>query len=188
MKTLKYIFFFSLFSPLLSSCLSDDHIPKQVNETEVISDVSLEFTNSKDKKFTYSYTAPKYRSEDYKDPIITLKSGETYQVSTHFYDRSNPDEIEDVTQEVSEEKDDHFLEFKFYNTAIALIRTDQEETTDRNEIPIGLFTQWTAGSPAKGSVRITLIHEPTKKKVDPPIGAHSGGETDAQVDIDLTIK
>ncbi len=186
MKVLKYLFLIALFSVV--SCTVDG-IPKQVNETEVISDVTLTFTNAQGQSVSYTYTDPRYRNKNYTSPVIVLKSGQTYTVSTHFYNKSNPDEIEDVTQEVVEEKDDHFLEFRFFKASVNLTRTDEPKTTDSNGIPIGLFTQWKAGTPTQnGAVQVTLIHKPLTKSVQNPEGNHTGGETDAQVIFELHIK
>src|SRR5699024_3111355 len=114
----------------MTSCLNDDDIPKQVNETEVISDVSLVFTDAQNQQQTFTYTDPKYRSEDYEDPLIKLKVDKTYDVSVHFYNKSNPDDVEDVTEEVIDERDDHFVEYRFYGADIDLRRTDTDESTD----------------------------------------------------------
>lgn len=187
MKKLKLIIPISFFCLLLTSCSMDDITPKQVNETEVISDVTLTFTDANGNQKDYTYTDPKYRKTDYEDPIITLKPNQHYDVSVQFYNKSNPDDIEDVTEEVTEEKNDHFVEYRFNDAQVSLTRTDTEETTDQNGIKIGLFTEWDTGDTSTGSVQITLIHKPEIKNTDNPDGNHTGGETDAQVIFDLDI-
>lgn len=172
---------------LLLACTNDD-IPKQVIETEVITDVTLTFIAEDNTEMIYTYTDPKYRTATYQDPVIILNSGETYQVVTHFYNKSNPEEIEDITEEVIEDKDDHFVEYRFFNTDIDLTRTDQAETTDSNGIQIGIFTQWVVGEPNQGSVQQTLVHQPQTTDTTNPNGEHTGGETDVEVVFDLVVE
>lgn len=173
---------------VMTSCSMDDITPQQVNETEVISDVTLIFTDSEGMQKSYTYTDPKYRTEDYQDPIIRLSRNRSYDVTVKFYDKSNPDDIEDVTEEIEEEKDDHFVEYRFYKASVDLTRTDNTESTDENGIQIGLFTNWKTGNSAEGSTTITLIHKPEIKKTANPDGNHIGGETDAEVIFDLVIE
>lgn len=187
MSTIKYALILCL-TLVCASCLNDDDIPRQVNETEVITDVNLVFTDENGMQSTYTYTDPKYRTEDYEDPIILLNPNSTYSVEIEFWDRSNPDDVEDVTEEVMEEKDDHFVEYRFYQIDVSLTRTDNEESIDTNGIAIGLHTQWTTADPAEGAAQITLIHKPETKETDDPLGNHIGGETDAEVTFDLKVE
>lgn len=187
--TLKNILLTLLFLPLFVGCLDDDHIPIQVNETEEITEVELVFNDSDGIVKSYKYVDPLYRLSDYEDPEILLETGKTYQVSVLFWNKSNPDEIEEVTEEVIEEKDEHFLEFRFYEADILLTRTDTEETTDEAGIPIGIFTQWIPQqSTNDGTVQVTLIHQPETKSIENPQGNHTGGETDAEVIFGLRIE
>lgn len=188
MKKLIYFSTFTFIGLIFNACLSDDDLPKQVNETEVITDVVLDFKSADGQDTSYVYVDRKYRAKDYEDPIIRLDKNKTYDVAIHFYDRSNPDAIDDITEEVIEEKDDHFVEYEFYNTTIDLNRIDEAETTDDNGIPIGLFTSWKTEDASEGSVRIHLVHQPEEKIVDDPQGTHTGGETDAEVDFDLIVE
>lgn len=187
MKTLKRITNLILITIVLTSCTNDD-IPKQVIETEVITDVTLTFIAEDETESSYTYTDPKYRTDTYEDPIIILNSEETYEVVTHFYNKSNPEEVEDITEEVIEDKDEHFVEYRFFNVDINLTRTDQEESIDSNGIQIGVFTEWEVGEPSQGSVQQTLIHEPETKDTTNPNGDHTGGETDVEVVFDLIVE
>src|SRR5699024_11119738 len=164
MKKPIYFLILTLSGLVFNACLSDDDIPKQVNETEVITDVVLDF-KSDDQDTSYVYVDRKYRAKDYEAPIIRLDKDKTYDVAVHFYDRSNPDDIEDVTEEVIEEKDAHFVEYEFYNSTIDLTRTDNAETTDDNDVPIGIFTTWKTEDASEGSVRVHLVHQPEEKNV-----------------------
>lgn len=200
MKPFRFISI-TLFISILFSACSTDKIdnPEPVNETEVISHVKLKFTDEKDDETTYTYVDPIYREEDYDDPVIQLDPHKTYDVSVEFWNKSNPDEVENVTGEVMEERDDHFVEYRFQGTDMAISRTDSEESIDKNDVKIGLSTQWNTNNSADGSVEITLIHQPeTKITADHNTdlddedygdkGDHEGGETDAEIVYDLEVE
>ncbi len=188
MKTLKPLIYLFIASLVWTGCSDDDNTPVQINEAEVITDVSLTFTESDGAQHTYTYTDPRFRTGDYQAPVINLGAGKTYAVSLTFYDKSNPDAVEDITEEIIAEKDDHFVEYRFTGVEVDLNRTDEAMTTDSNGIPIGLFTRWITGTPAQGQVQVTLIHQPQSKDTSDPLGNHSGGETDAQVMFPIVIQ
>lgn len=180
------LLFLSIF--LFSACSDDDSIPVPVNEQEIITDVSLTFTDSQGKSATYTYTSPQYRTVDYSSPHIQLAQGEVYTVSLAFYDKSNPDEVEDITAEVKAEKDEHFVEYRFDQTPVHLTRTDDSSSTNSQGIAIGLLTQWSPSTTGEGHVEVTLIHAPASVSTEDPLGNHQGGETDAQVEFDLSVQ
>ncbi len=187
MKTVKFLAFFFIAGLSLTSCSDDDdNSPEVVNEEEVISDVSITFTDEGGASTTYTYTDPLYREDSYVDPEIHLISGETYTVKMNFYNNSDPEDPEVVTDEIREEKDDHFLEFAFQGANVTVSRVD-EDTIDSNDVKIGLTTRWTAGDASQGSTTVTLIHQPETKDTSNPNGSHTGGETDAQVTYALVI-
>ncbi|WP_417885469.1 hypothetical protein [Zunongwangia sp.] len=189
MKKLKFLSIFLFTSVLLTSCSDDDdNIPEPVNEEEVITDVTLTFTNKAGEETVYTYTDPQYRDNSYTAPVIMLNSGETYDVEANFYNNSNPNDPEVVTEEITEEKNDHFLVYNFDAAEINLTRTDGAKTTDDNNVQIGLFTKWVAGDAAIGTAQVSLIHQPTNKDTTDPNGSYTGGETDAEVSFAVEIQ
>jgi len=175
--------------PFISSCSSDDdNTPEIINEEEVITDVTLTFTNAAEGSVTYTYTDEQYRDDSYVAPVISLTSGETYEVETNFYNNSDPEDPELVTEEVEEESDDHFLTYGFSNADVELTRTDSAISTDSDGVQIGLSTEWVAGAAGTGSVLVSLVHQPTEKITEPADGAVVGGETDAAVTFELEIQ
>ena len=187
MKNLKFIALCITATAFITSCSSDDSAPKVINEEEVITDVSLSFSNEAGEITTYTFTDPQYRDENYVAPLISLISGEAYQVEANFYNKSNPGDPELLTEEIQEERDDHFLTYAFTEVNVDLSRTDGSLSTDNNGIQIGLSTQWLAGSTGNGAVTLKLIHQATEKVTTPAEGSFSGGETDVQVSFDMEV-
>jgi len=189
MKNLKILALFLAIAPFISSCSSDDDSsPSVINEEEVITDVTLTFTNATEGTTTYTFTDPQFRDENYVAPVITLTSGETYQVEAGFFNNSDPSDPEVITEEIEEERNDHFLTYGFTTDEIELTRTDDATSTDSDGIQIGLSTQWVAGNTGSGDVVVSLIHQPTEKNTDPAEGSVTGGETDVEVTFDLEIQ
>ncbi len=175
--------FSTLALPLLAflfvftSCKKDD--PEEVHEEEEINRVVLSITDAASAQQTYTW------NEGETTPSITLNANATYQVSVSFFDASDVSEIENITEEVIEEADEHFVYFETAgaNLTIASASTD---TTDSNNIPINLNTQWTSAAASSGSVRVYLIHEPTTKSGSSR--TDFGGETDVEVNFPVTIQ
>jgi len=176
---------FSTFAlPLLAflfvftSCKKDD--PEEVHEEEEINRVVLSvFQTGASQQDTYTW------NEGETIPSIALSANATYQVSVSFYDASDASDIENITEEVIEEADEHYV---FFETAGAnlTIASASTDTTDSDNIPINLNTQWTTAAASSGSVRVYLIHEPTTKS-----GSSRddfGGETDVEVNFPVTIQ
>lgn len=187
MKKLKFIALYILVVASIFSCSSDDSTPKVINQEEVITDVSLSFSNEAGEVFIYSFTDPQYRAEDYVAPVISLESGKTYQVEANFYNISNPEEPELLTEEIQEERDDHFLTYDFTEVHVDLSRTDGPLSTDSDGVQIGLSTQWIAGEAGNGTLILKLIHQATEKITTPAEGSFTGGETDVQVIFEIEI-
>jgi len=187
MKKLKFIALGIASTAFIASCSKDDSAPQIINQEEVITDVSLSFSNEAEEVSTYTFTDPQYRDENYIAPIISLEKGKTYQVEANFYNKSNPNEIEVLTEEILEERDDHFITYAFTEVNVDLSRTDGPLSTDSNGVQIGLSTQWLAASAGNGAVIVKLIHQPTEKITTPAEGLFSGGETDAQVSFEVKV-
>ena len=176
-------YFSTLALPLLAflfvftSCKKDD--PEEVHEEEEINRVVLSITDAAATQQTYTW------NEGETTPSITLNANAAYQVSVSFYDASDASDIENITEEVIEEADEHFVYFETAgaNLTIASASTD---TTDSNNIPINLNTEWTSAAASSGSVRVYLIHEPTTKSGSSR--TDFGGETDVEVNFPVTVQ
>lgn len=119
-------------------------------------------------------------------PNIKLVDGTSYEVRTVFLNGS-----EDVTQEIKDAKDEHFLIFDFPRSQIKLTRLDTSESTGVNG-KVGLISQWdvvkTVNTPSP-LLQLTLIHEPAsanESQNGTAWGSVTGGETDAEATFGLS--
>lgn len=180
MKTHVYISLGSLlFFTLLISCTKKE--PESINEEEVIDRIVVQLTNTTTNAVT-SYT---WNEGDTNLPIALVK-GATYSGSVSFLNATDPSDVEDITVEVREEADEHFVFYEIASDNQLAITTASNDTKDSSGNPIGLQTQWEAKERGTTLVRLYLIHEPTSKS-----GSSRndfGGETDAQIDLSITIE
>lgn len=131
------------------------------------------------KEFTYNVASE-------VNPVINLEDGKSYRVEAVF---KNGDK--DVTQQIKDAKDEHFLIFNFPKSTIKVTRNDGASSTRKDGNKVGLVTQWdvtkimNASSPV---LKLTLIHEPatvSEAQNGSAWGSVTGGETDAEATFGL---
>ncbi len=183
-----FLIAFLLISGFLISC-GDDDVPPIENEEEVIDLVRLTFSPSgggTDVVVTATDPDGEGPMDMVPDAVIQLNTGTTYTLSIDF---ENTAEAEDITEEVEQEGEEHMIFFSFTadifsdptgngnidNRADDINYNDQ----DGDGNPIGLSTDWTAGSASSdGSFRIVLKHQPNLK-------SGTSGSTDGETDVDI---
>jgi hypothetical protein len=199
MNISKYLRFsiFALAALTFVACENDDDdddTPPAVNEEELITDMVLTFTNTADQSVsTFSFSDTDGPGGN--DPIIddiTLSDSTVYAVSIEVLDASNPSDVEDITEEIEEEDEEHqffFIPDNGAENALTVIYDPAE--LDENGNPVGLNSTWTTiGATASGStVRVVLRHELDKGATGVSDGdiTNAGGETDIDVTFNLTV-
>ncbi len=93
---------------------------------------------------------------------------------------------ERVTAEIEEEDDEH--QFFFSSTGGLNVTVAYADTDGTN--PVGLKTTVTTGAASQGTMRVTLRHEPNKSAAGVSAGniANAGGETDIEVEFNVTVQ
>ena len=174
--TKKYLIIFSILF-IAQSCSKDD--PKEVHEHEEINRVSLTFSEgSNSETFTWD--------EGSTIPTINIDANKTYQVGFYVYDASNPSDVENVTTEIIEEADEHFVFYELAGISNLTIQSATNDVSDSDGIPININTSWTTGDAESGTVRVYLIHGPSSKSGS--TRAQFGGGTDVEVNFPISIQ
>lgn len=115
-----------------------------------------------------------------------LKANTTYNGTLKIKNElTNP--ITDTTLEIEAEKNIHQL---FYIIGNGLNASVTYQDKDDNNKPIGLLFELKTGNVSNGKLKITLIHEPNKSAEGVADGnpSKAGGETDVEVEFDVTIE
>ncbi|MFD2563439.1 type 1 periplasmic binding fold superfamily protein [Aquimarina rubra] len=168
-----------LFAIGLTACSSDDDNPQVINEEETITTVRLTVLED-------GATTPEvYTWTESSQDAISLSADTTYNFKIEFLDASDPNDVEDITEEVIAEKDEHFV---FYETTVSglTFTSASDDTIDSDNIGINISTDWSSSGTTAGIVRAFLIHEPTSKTGDSR--DDFGGETDIEVTFDVAVQ
>ena len=173
------IFFTLLASTIIYSCSKGDDDPEEVNEEEVINRVSIVLADGSNSQ-TVTW------NEGSTPPAITLDVDKTYTASIYFYDASDPTDVEDITEEVIEEVDEHFVLWEIAGLSDFLITSAPTDYAGSDGIPINLITEWATGGAESGNIKVTLIHEPTNKTGT--TRSSIGGETDIELTFPTTVQ
>ena len=127
------IFFTLLSSTVIYSCSKSDDEPEEVNEQEVINRVSIVLAEgSNSQTITWN--------EGSTPPAIILDVDKVYTASIYFYDASDPTDVEDITEEVIEEADEHFVLWEIAGLSDITITSASNDVSGSDGIGINLVT------------------------------------------------
>lgn len=175
---------------LLSACDNDD--PDPTNEEELITTANLTFqkmdgANPVGDPVTFSWKD--LDGDGANAPVIddiTLDANATYRMTVELLDESDAASVEDITEEVKEEDEDHQF---FFTIAAALNMAVAYDDEDDNGDPVGLVNTVSTAGASSGTLTVILRHEPDKDAAGVADGniANAGGDTDVQAEFDVTI-
>jgi len=186
---------------IFTSC-GDDDAPEEENEVEVITDLTLVFTDPDGNQVTASAQDPDgigvQELQLVGGGVINLDVDTEYTLTFQIDNALDPDDVEDIGEEIEEEDDEHQIFFAFTSGAFASPPGDgnidatsatavnyQDEDSDAQDgsgNPIGLETTWTTGSTSVsgGEFRVRLQHQPDIK-------SSSTDAQDGDTDFDVTF-
>lgn len=166
-----------------TSCDDDD--PVEINEEEVITTVEVKLTNTADPNNEVTFKSVDNDGDGPNAPVQTvtgtLMVNATYNGTVEFLNELESP-VEDITEEVEEEGDEHEV---FYTTTISDLSVTKDDV-DADGNPLGLMTTFQTGAAATGTMTVVLRHEPMKPN-DGTL-ANAGGETDVEVTFDVTVQ
>ncbi|MEQ9300736.1 MAG: hypothetical protein RIF33_19345 [Cyclobacteriaceae bacterium] len=183
------------------SCGDDDEpaAPPEENAEEVITDVLLTFTPQEGG----ATVTARAQDSDGEGPLplqvigdITLQSASNYELTLELTNAENPADIEDITDEIREEADEHMFFFSWtdglFSNPVGNGNIDTRfdavnyGDTDINGLPLGLTTSWSTGPPASGSFRVILKHQPDGIKTT--TSSSSNGDTDIDISWQILLR
>ena len=170
------LLYLPLLTILIYSCSKDD--PDGINEQEFISNVVISVTSPDGSLQTIDWDLSETNME-----TINLKANSNYSVGLSFENRSDPNDIEDVTLEIIDEADEHQVFFEFADVSVSV--TSAANDTKDGSRGVLLKSVWNASSSGTGIVRVYLIHQPTNFNATTREGF--GGFNDVAIDIPVTI-
>ncbi|NBC02847.1 MAG: GTP cyclohydrolase [Bacteroidetes bacterium] len=187
-----------LFAACGTDSSPDD--PPIENEEEIITDITLTFTNLDDDSDVVTARAQDPDGDGAEElqvlDDIQLQAGVTYRLTYEIFNglESPP---EDIGEEIEEEADEHQFFFQFTENAFSNPEGDGNfdnaddpinyEDFDNEGNPVGLETTWTTSGEtlADGSFRVRLQHQPDIKSSSTTV---NDGDTDLDITFTLIIQ
>lgn len=178
--TLTCVLSFAVFG-----CKKDDDlpdVPPADNPGEVITKMVLTFTDSANaaNQVIAMFSDPDGEGGNAPETFdnIDLAANTTWFVEITLANESNPSDIEDVTEEILEEDDEHLFCFTPENVDLTVERTDTDGMFE-----VGLASTWRTGAASSGTVTVVLKHQPDGEKD----GTCTPGDTDIEVQFSTSI-
>jgi len=180
-------FYLVLSLAILSFTACEKEEPGVNNGEELITTLNYELTAT-DNSETVTLTFKDLDGDGGNEPVITggtLSANKTYNGAIELLNESESP-VEDITEEVKEEDDEHQFFLSSDLSDISISYTD----TDDNGNPVGLTTQVTTGAVSSGTMTIILRHQPDKSATGVSTGdiSNAGGETDIEVTFPINVQ
>jgi hypothetical protein len=173
-----------------TAACDDDPTAPVANEQELITDVTLTLTpvggGSAITTTIADADGPGPNPPAAQTVAIALTPGTTYDGTIAFLDRSDPAAVEDITEEVEEEAEEHRVFYTLSGLSGVTI-PDTSLDTDANGAPLGVTFQLVvdaAAAAGSGSIRVVLSHYDDGPKGD---GSTPSDETDADVTFTASV-
>ena len=183
----KYLFWAFLIPCLwiFSSCEKEPGYIKDCEE--FITNLNFTLTPTSGDVVTLSFSDPD--GDGSIHPTVTdgtLQENMTYVGSLELLDQSNPNDVENYSEEITEEDIYHQFFFEVNDLDLNIDYND----IDANGNPVGLATIITTGEASTGTITVTLRHEPDKNATGVADGdiTNAGGETDVEIEFNLWIE
>jgi hypothetical protein len=172
-------------SLVFSSCDRSNN-PDPVDENELITTVSLRFTEqgtSTVQTFTYRDTDGDGGQAPTKFDAITLKAGKTYDLVIDFLDESKTP-VDNITTEIKEKQDEHLI---VYTPSPTMLLTVTATDKDNRNFPVGLTATAKTGTAGVGTLKVQLRHQPPINGQAVKNGTVTPGSDDVNLDFTLTV-
>ena len=175
---------------LIFACSKDD--PDPMHEEEVITRVTLEVSkvgSSNPTTYTFEVEGHDHDHDEHEGEHteIELEANSSYNVSISFYNDSDPDNVENITSQIIEEKDEHQIFYEITDELSGFsIASASNDTNDSNGNPLFIKSTWTTTAETSGEVVGYLIHEPTSKTGN--TRTDFGGSTDVEIEFEVHVE
>lgn len=185
MRTIKLLSLSLLAVFAFSACSDDDDAPAPVLEQEEITTLNVFLTpEGGTESLVFSFTDLDGDGSNAQISTENLEANTTYTGRMEFLNE-NEEPVEDVTEEVLEEDDEHQV-FLIAGTGLNVNTEYLDADGDGN--PIGVEFRLVTGEASSGDLTFILIHDGDKEAgSNGVLTLEVGGDTDIEVTFDVTI-
>jgi len=185
MKTSKFFIntlFCLVFIASFTSC-SDDDDSGEVIEEELITNVTLTFTNNADATdiVVLANVAIDGQEGPFNNTVTgDFTSGASYSLSLALTNASETPADDVLNDDIIPEADEHFFVYGVSGINLTMSR-DGDDVAGPDGSNLGVNTTWVAGAASTGNVQIRLIHEPSSVDDSNEWGSATGGSEDLNI-------
>ena len=192
----------ALFLFTLIFACSKDVDPEPAHEEEAITLVTLEVSKvGSSETIKYNFEVEGHDHDDHEEEEddddhddhdgehteIELEANSSYNVSISIYNDTDPNNIENITLEIIEEKDEHHIFYAITDELSGFsIAPASDDTVDSNGKSLNIKTTWTTTGETSGDVVAYLIHEPVQKTGS--TRNDFGGATDFEIEFEVHVE
>ncbi len=166
----------------LTSCSDDDDSGEVLGE-ELITNVTLTFTNNADATdiVILANVAPDGQEGTFNNTVTgEFTSGATYSLSLALTNASETPADDILNDDIIPEADEHFFVYGVSGINLTMTR-DGDDVAGPDGSNLGINTTWVAGAESTGNVQIRLIHEPGSVDDTNEWGTATGGSEDLNI-------
>lgn len=178
-----------IFTAFVSSCKKDEKKddPQPESENEIITTVQIQFRDSATNVVsTYKWENLGGYGLGSTSTVDTVKlsASSKYLATILLLNKTNPNDIDTISNEVSELATEHQF---FFSSTANLTSSYLSTDVDANGVPLGLFPKFVTGIASKGNLEVVLKHQPNVKPKTGQ-GDKNQGSTDLNVTFPVEIK
>ena len=180
-NNVKFLMIGAIMAISVSACKKDTPLP-DVNEEELITTLTLKFTNTANSSDVRVFTSKDLDGDGGNPPqnqTITLAANSTYNVELTELLNETTNPAGNILAEVEEESDEHLFVYKPTGN-LTINVTDK----DANNLPVGIKSSAVTTSAGNASLTVILRHQPDGAKN----GTETPGETDTERLFNVTIQ
>ncbi len=183
MKAIKFFAIPMLVLALFASCSDDDDNPPPVNEEELITNVTLTFTNTADATDIVVMTSVAPNGQDGASTEAVngnFTSGATYALTLSILNATETPADDVLNDDIIPEADEHFFSYAINGVNFTMSR-DAGDVDGPSGSKLGVNTTWVAGAASTGNLQIVLTHEPVTVDDSDNFGSATGGSEDFNI-------
>ncbi len=183
MKTMKLLAVLFVSSIIFTGCSDDDDLgPDDGDGEELITTVTYTLSSSNNTVILKFTDIDGEGGSDGTYSVDGSLMANTLYTGAIKLENETESPIENITEEIKEEDDEH--EFFYTSSISGLIITKTDKDDNGNDV--GIETTLETGSAGAGTISVILKHEPTKP--NDGTSADAGGSTDIEVTFNVSVQ
>ncbi len=174
---------FMAITVAVTSCKKDKKELPKIDENELFTTIKLKFTDQANTSDVKTFIWRDVDGDGVGNPAvidnIILKPNTNYNMEVSEILNESATPVQNITDEVKEESDEHLLVYKPSLNLLTVDITDK----DKNNLQIGLSSIVKTNTAKNGTLQVILRHQPGVKN-----GTEAPGSTDFDISFNVKVQ